>query len=497
MPVGMFFCVVISLHRQNLAKVEYVNKSLMANALQNEWEEKVKSLANLLARKYVQHIHDFDIYEMKYLADLAMEGKGISYVYVQDEKGRVIVDATKGAKFLGNVLTDETTRKALTAKALIIQRQNEIVDVAAPILVGAKRYGIVRIGFSLDRIKKATDTMTRKIGDGIDNAVAGISRNMLFLLPAILIPSMLVGWFFVHKIVSPIKKLVLGTERVSKGNLTYRIDSKSKDEIGQLAISFNDMTSQLGESKRQLQDYALNLEKKVDEKTNELEKINNELRDFVYIISHDLKEPLFTIMGYTSRLSKAYEDTFDTKGMSYIDRIKANAERLNQRISEIMEVVRIGRVKHNFENIDSRVIVKDVVTTLENKIETNKINVIIQDNLPMVFCEERRMYDVFSNLVTNAIKFMGDSNQREIRIGCNKNGDYYEFVVEDTGIGIQAESHEQIFKIFRRLKDIEAEGTGVGLAIVKKIVELHKGKIWVESPVKDGRGTRFCFMIPV
>ena len=255
------------------------------------------------------------------------------------------------------------------------------------------------------------------------------------------------------------------------------------------------------------------------EKTKEVERINKELGDFVYIISHDLKEPLFSIEGFTKRLFKVYGNTFDEKGKSYIDRIKANIKMLSDRIYEIMEVVKIGTVEYDFTDNDSGAIVKDVIKTLESKIESNKVNVIIQDNLPTVCCDAKRLRDVFFNLTTNAIKFMGDDNLpnspvaesphnppfikggkrglREIRIGCDKDEDKYKFFVEDTGIGIQPEHHEHIFKMFKRLKVVEAEGSGVGLAIVKKIVELHKGKIWVESPVEDGRGARFCFTMPI
>jgi signal transduction histidine kinase len=429
------------------------------------------------------------------------------------------------------------------------------------------------------------------------------------------------------KVTRPIQKLVEGTRKIASGDLGFKIPTRSKDEIGFLATSFNEMTSQLGESKRQLEDYALNLEKKVEDKSKEIKKssdewlntfnaitdiitihdkdfriirankafyekfndgivqpsdkkcyeifhgtdeswhncplvrsanslqpeyeevddpnmggvflistypllnekgefygvvhqakditfqkrvekqlfekakklktVNKELEDFVYIVSHDLKEPLFSIGGYTSRLSRVYEDTFDEKGKHYISRIKVNIEKMSQKIQEIMEVLKVGRVTYDFKNNDTGVIVNDVVKMLENKMEKNKINILIQDNLPAVLCDERRMKDVLSNLLANAIKFMGEGEQRQVRVGCNKNGDYYKFYIEDTGIGIREEYQEQIFKVFRRLNDIETEGTGVGLAIVKKIVEQHEGKIWVESPVTDGRGTRFCFTIPI
>ncbi|MGR3300930.1 MAG: PAS domain S-box protein [Candidatus Scalindua sp.] len=254
--------------------------------------------------------------------------------------------------------------------------------------------------------------------------------------------------------------------------------------------------------------------KELAEKANMLAKINRELEEFVYIVSHDLKEPLFAIEGYTSRLYRAYKDIYDDKEKHYIDRIRANVKRMSRKIQEIMEVLKAGRIAYNFRENETDTIVKEIVSSLENSIKTNKINVLIENNLPAVFCDEKRIKDVFSNLITNAIKFIGNGKQAEtprnplakeqsngdygvIRIGCHKNDDCYKFFVEDSGIGIQEKYQGQIFKIFRRLNDIETEGTGVGLAIVKKIVELHGGNLWVKSPLKDGRGSRFCFTIPL
>jgi PAS domain S-box-containing protein len=265
-------------------------------------------------------------------------------------------------------------------------------------------------------------------------------------------------------------------------------------------------------------------------KASELEKVNKELEDFIYLTSHDLKEPLFVISGYTSRLSKAYNDVYDEKGRKYIDRIKANVKKMNQRIHGIMEVLRSGNVEYNHGDSDSFVIVNDVINALHERLVENEVKISIKDNLPTIYCDETRIKDVFSNLITNAIKFMGNGRHtvscsskspdsplnipnpslsskdkeggvntqlRNITIGCEKEESYYKFFVEDTGIGIQENHQDQIFKIFSRLNDVDVEGTGVGLAMVKKIVDKHKGNIWVESPVKDGRGSRFCFTIPV
>ncbi len=232
------------------------------------------------------------------------------------------------------------------------------------------------------------------------------------------------------------------------------------------------------------------------EKSKEIEKINKELKDFVYTVSHDLKEPLFSINGYITRLYETYQDIYDEKGRRFSNRIKVNIEIMSNRIQEILEVAKIGMIKYDFKDNASENIVNNVLASLEDQIASNNINTIINNNLPTILCDEKRMRDVFYNLVTNAIKFMGNDKQRQITIGCDNNGDHYKFFVEDTGIGIRKEYQENVFRIFSRLKEIEAEGAGVGLIIVKKILELHKGKIWIESPVARGKGTRFCFTLP-
>jgi PAS domain S-box-containing protein len=254
-----------------------------------------------------------------------------------------------------------------------------------------------------------------------------------------------------------------------------------------------------------------NVERQLIKKANELAISNRELEDFVYIVSHDLKEPLFAIEGYASKISMDNKDTIGDKGKFRLERIRANTKKMSQKIHEIMEVLKVGRVSYNFKNNNVGDIVNNVVNSLESRIKAGKINVSIQEELPVVLCDRERLMDVFSNLITNAIKFMNDDKSplnptfdkgregglREIRIGCDKDDNYYKLFVEDTGIGILEEYYEQIFKIFSRLGDVEVEGTGVGLAIVKKIVDLHNGKVWVESPVSDGKGSRFCFTIPM
>ncbi len=277
-------------------------------------------------------------------------------------------------------------------------------------------------------------------------------------------------------------KTKAGTEFPIEMSLSYH---KTKDIKYVSTAIIRDITFQK-EAKEQL-----------IEKATEVENAHKGLKDFVYTVSHDLKEPLFSIDGYFTRLYENNKDTYDERDTRYSDRIKANIKMMSGRIYEILEVSKIGLIAYNFKDNASEDIVKDVIKTLEGKIESNNINVLTKHNLPNVSCDDKRMRDVFFNLVTNSIKFMGDDKQRQITIGCDKEGDCYKFFVEDTGIGIRKEYQNNVFKIFYRLKDAEVEGTGVGLVIVKKIVEIHRGKVWVESPIARGKGSRFCFTMPI
>lgn len=263
-PLAIFVGVVTNLHHQNLIKIREMSETLMKNALQAEWEEKVRMLANILAREFAKPMHERNISEMDYLVTPVMEGKGFCYVYVQDEKGRVLVDAAKGPGLPEGEQTDELTRSALDAEDLIIQRQGDVVDIAAPIRFGSDKLGVVRIGFSLRVIQETTAEITGQIGTRMNQAVMAIRRNTILFLPAIIILAMIAGWFFMRGLTVPIQKLVLGTEKIARQDLAYRIQTKSKDEIGQLVHSFNRMIKDLQETTVS-KDYANTIMKSMDD----------------------------------------------------------------------------------------------------------------------------------------------------------------------------------------------------------------------------------------
>lgn len=236
------------------------------------------------------------------------------------------------------------------------------------------------------------------------------------------------------------------------------------------------------------QAYAV-LEVRVKERTAELAKSNDALEDFVYTVSHDLKAPLRAILGFSQFLLEDYGTDLPDEGRMYVERMSASAKRMERLINDLLELSRVGRIKNPYENTDITELVNETVATLA---PGDKVTVRIEGPMPNIVCDRVRIGQVFANLISNAVKY-NDKEKTEITVGFEEGDADVEFFVADNGPGIEEKYHEKIFKIFQRLSADES-GTGIGLALVKKIVEDHKGRIWVESEM--GQGTTFKFVLP-
>jgi PAS domain S-box-containing protein len=227
----------------------------------------------------------------------------------------------------------------------------------------------------------------------------------------------------------------------------------------------------------------------------ELQKINEELKNFVDVVSHDLKTPIIAIQGFSTRLLNSYQEDLGEKGKQYISHIQLSARRMEGLVSDLLTLKRIERVTPKFAEISCSEIVNNVASSLQDRLKEKGVKLVVQDNLPAVFFDAQRIYQVFENLVVNAMKFMGDTERPEIEVGYESKAAFHQFYVRDNGIGIDPKYHSKVFQMFRRLDEIEdKEGTGLGLAIVKRIVDSHGGKVWVES--EKGEGATFNFTLP-
>ena len=236
------------------------------------------------------------------------------------------------------------------------------------------------------------------------------------------------------------------------------------------------------------------LQQELEGKNRYLVEKNEELQNFVSMVSHDLKSPLYILQDFTSILLHDHRMEFGENVIYYLERIKKNAENMEQLIVDILDLSKLGTTEWDYHDYPIIQIIQRAVDELEPMIEDKNIRWVIGKQFPTVFCDPTRILQVFLNLISNSIKYMDPGRDACIEIGCRGRENEFEFFVKDNGIGIEKEYHKKIFEIFQRLKEFkDVEGSGVGLAIIKKIVENHGGRAWVNS--KKGKGSTFYFTL--
>lgn len=224
----------------------------------------------------------------------------------------------------------------------------------------------------------------------------------------------------------------------------------------------------------------------------ELEARNAEMERFTYTVSHDLKSPLITIQGFLGALSQ--DLTLDPSGpaQEHMTRISAAARNMGRLLDELLELSRIGRVASEPTHVSVTEIARHAAERVAAYAEGG-VELAIPKDLPSIYCDQARLTEVLQNLLENAARFMGDQPLPRVRVGVRDQGDEVVYFVEDNGQGIEPQYQDRVFRLFERLHP-DSPGTGVGLAIVKRIIEVHDGRIWMESEGL-GKGTTVCFTL--
>jgi len=350
-----------------------------------------------------------------------------------------------------------------------------------------------------------------------------LSRGASIIL-SVLVLSFLTAYLISSRLQGIISEPILDLARIAKGvseqkDYTIRAVSRSQDEIGVLIGTFNEMLEQIQQRDSALVKAKGELEERVKLRTadmttvNEqltkeirereksearqaellktLAKTNEELKDFAYIVSHDLKAPLRGISTLAGWIKNDYADKFDKDGREQIDLLQARVNRMHSLIEGILQYSRVGRVTEEHVRINLNELVPEVIDMIS---PPANIKITIEDELPEITCERTRIMQVFQNLLSNAVKYMDKAEGRiQVRF-VEKDGNLL-FSVSDNGPGIEEKYFEKIFQIFQTLSPRdEFESTGIGLTVTKKIVELYGGRIWVESV--PGQGSTFFFSLP-
>ncbi len=286
----------------------------------------------------------------------------------------------------------------------------------------------------------------------------------------------------------PIQHLVETADRIATTHdYSLRARKFENDELGRLTDGFNQMLDQIIERQKLEQD---NLE--LVRMKHRLEAQNSELERFAYTVSHDLKSPLITIQGFLGVLEEEAESR-SADQVQAIQQIRATAERMQALVDNLLELSRIGRVVNPSCDIDLRSLIEEVVELTGGQISKKKIQVHIAADLPAIRGDLPRLREVFQNLIANAATYMPEARENPlIEIEATRLESEVLCSVRDNGIGIDPEFHDKIFGLFESLHG-DSGGTGIGLALVKRIVEHHGGRIWLES--EPGRGSTFHFTI--
>jgi two-component system, LuxR family, sensor kinase FixL len=226
----------------------------------------------------------------------------------------------------------------------------------------------------------------------------------------------------------------------------------------------------------------------------ELEKKNAEMERFTYTVSHDLKSPLITIRGFLGLLEKDLKTGNAERLKKDIEHIHQAAHKMQQMLDELLSLSRVGRLENEPQQIDLGQLAQEAADLVAGRIAEAGAKIDIAADLPTVIGDYPRLREVFQNLIDNAVKFMGDQPQPRVEVGRRLDAEGEVIFVRDNGIGVDSHYQQKIFGLFERL-DPDSEGTGIGLALVKRIIEVHGGRIWIES-AGTGQGSTFCFTLP-
>ena len=330
-------------------------------------------------------------------------------------------------------------------------------------------------------------------------------RSRIFLLSIpILIAALAFAVLISGGLLEPLRRLTLAAVNIEREGIhSAEIPISGTAETIELGTILRKMIESIKRSEQELKKANADLESVIvelrsaererEELIVALEAQNSQLERFAYTVSHDLKTPLITIKGHIGALAedlKQGNTEFVQEDMTHISNA---ADRMAALLNDVLELSKIGRLVNPPEDVPLAELVEEILQLLHGQIQENGVQVNVSADLPVVYVDRTRLQEVIQNLIENAIKYMGDQPQPVIEIGIRDDGGAPICFVRDNGIGIEDCYHEKIFSLFDQL-DRNVDGTGIGLALVKRIVEIHGGRIWVESEGL-GHGSTFCFSL--
>lgn len=290
----------------------------------------------------------------------------------------------------------------------------------------------------------------------------------------------------------PLRQLFDAAKRISKGELGHKIDLNRPDEIGDLATAFDEMSTELNFRQGKLDKNVADLQSAKDlleTYSHDLQFKNKELESFIYSVSHDLKAPLIAIQGFLSMFANEFDEKLSNKAHFYLSRVRANSEQMHTLIRQLLELARVGENDDTLQKIDMQTLVDETLDDLSVRLESKRAKVRLVGDWPEIAGYPLSIKQALGNLVDNALHYKSNSRRLEIEIGVEETSSFWHLYVRDNGMGVDPIYHEKIFDLFERAgisQTMNKHGTGMGLAIVRKIAESHGGTVGVKSKLDDG-----------
>lgn len=444
-------------------------------------EKNVEEIVGETEKEQVIHEFQSDV-ELLLIAvdDYIITGDTAYYDYYDSMNTKISSDVEE----LEELLISKREKKLLDD----IERNLDSIRMSIPTLISVAERKvsdsvalfIKRVGFKYDaRINNDVAKLNRLIIRKANKAYQNVQEErreafivILITTLLVVIISILVVAFTMKYISRPIMKLVGIAQRIAARDFDVQLKAEKKDEIGMLMIAFNAMA-------------------------DEISKRYEELENFSYVAAHDLKSPLAAIVGSAEVLLDELEGKIDKEDEELLRNINESGNKLILLITDLLDFAKAGEIEFSKESVSINKMLESVKKDLSHTLKQKNVKFTVQDDLPDLVCDPDRLSQVWNNLISNSIKY-NDKPEPEIEIGMLDIDTYehqYCFYVKDNGIGIEEKNWKSIFEPFKRaVASPQYEGSGVGLAIVKRIVEFHNGEIWVKSEMDEG--TTFYITLP-
>ncbi len=480
-----------------------------------------KTLSDHLARLTENGIASFNLSNVTEVINKSVsEDNDLNYIILTDYDSKAYVHTLK-PELEQEILMNEEDWFAINQPNAVINEYKKnnkyFMEFIVPIDFSMEPWGVLRLGFSLDELHNEIKRSRADILNQIKNTIVrSILTSVIFIFIGIAIVFMISTRYS-----KPLINLTGLARKLSKGDFSATEDIKitSADEIGVLGSAFIEMSRNIKESHKKLEEHSRSLEQKVEDRTLRLRKALEELQEqdkvkteFLSTVSHELRTPLSLVLGFAKIIGKKLDESVfpnikinDEKMQKVSKQVKDNisiivseGKRLTGLIDDLLDISKIeaGEVEWKMEKACITDIVEQALTVTINLLVEKNLKLIkdIENDLPKIVCDKDRLIQVVINLISNAVKF---TKEGSITCTVRKVDSKAMISIIDTGRGIKKDDQEKIFKKFKQVGDTltdKPKGTGLGLIICKQIVEHHGGKIWVESEL--GKGSSFSFTIP-